>query len=196
MRLFFDIDGVLLNFESTFTAFLNKTYGSGLPADYQTETWLFEEVLGPGGFPRAWAGFLASPEVGRMPPLIEPERFNALARGRPVHLVTHFPVEFRHKRETNLGELGFGFDSLHYCGLASGVAGAPLSKAETIRGLLPPGERALFCDDHPENCVAVRELCPEVEVWLMSRRFNQDFHHPQVNRAEGWGCLIERLEER
>ena len=50
--------------------------------------------------------------------------------------------------------------------------------------LMEEGEAVLFVDDHPDNCLNVREAFPESEVWLMSRPFNHEFEHPKVTRAQ------------
>jgi hypothetical protein len=52
--------------------------------------------------------------------------------------------------------------------------------------LMEEGEAVLFVDDHPDNCLNVREAFPESEVWLMSRPFNHEFEHPKVTRAQTW----------
>jgi len=38
-RLFFDVDGVLLNFEHAFVNWLNEQYGLGIPPDYEASSW-------------------------------------------------------------------------------------------------------------------------------------------------------------
>ena len=45
MQLFFDIDGVLLNFERSFVGWMNDQYAMGLPADYEASDWDFTEVV-------------------------------------------------------------------------------------------------------------------------------------------------------
>lgn len=193
MQLFLDIDGVLLNFEHAFVRFLNGERGLGLPADYETPTWLFEDLFSPEEMHRCWLQFLDSDYAGRMPPLVEPQRFNALARGHEVHLLTNFPLPFMAKRERNLAALGLTYDTLHFCGLHQFDGQAPPSKAELVERLRVAEQPGLFMDDHPENCLDVLRHCPGVEVWLMTRRFNREFEHPRIARAHGWGPLFERL---
>jgi FMN phosphatase YigB (HAD superfamily) len=193
-RLFFDVDGVLLNFEHAFVVWLNELYGLGLPESYETPSWYFDDILSPEQCREAWTLFLESPAAGRMNPYLDAERFNALTAGRSVHLLTNFPEHQFHRRVENLALLGFRYASMHHCGFHAFKSRGVASKSATISRIMGPGERALFLDDHPDNCVDVVQNCERVEVWLMTRRFNREFAHPAVRRARDWGCVIERLE--
>src|SRR3989304_6291358 len=115
-RLFFDVDGVLLNFEHAFVAWLNVHYRLRPPGDYQTPTWYFDDILPGAQGKEAWTAFLESPDAGRMKPYLEAARFNALTAGRPVHLLTNFPENHFDKRMENLALLGFRYASMHHCG--------------------------------------------------------------------------------
>lgn len=193
MQLFFDIDGVLLNFEHAFVAWMNVEYGMGLPSDYEAEDWDFTEVLDSDELDRRWRRFLAVPEAAHMQPLIAPERFNALAQGHEVHLVTAFPLPHMEQRVQNLSNLGFVYQSLNHCGFLVFDDHTPKTKAQIISELRRHPESALFVDDHPDNCMDVVQNCRDVEVWLMSRRFNRNFEHPDVKRAKDWDHLLRRL---
>lgn len=195
MQLFLDIDGVLLNFEHAFVRWLNDAYGMGLPGDYETRSWFFDDLMSREQLWERWDAFLESDYCARMLPLVEPERFNALAGLHEVHLLTNFPSAFMAKREENLAEVGLVYQSLHHGGLHSHGEVPPPTKAELVNRLRKDGGPALFVDDHPDNCLDVLKNCSGVEVWLMSRRFNRDFHHPGLPRADGWEALFERLEQ-
>lgn len=195
MRLFFDVDGVLLNFERGFVQWLNVNFGKNLPEDYEASSWYFDDVLTEEQCREAWHVFLGSEDAGRLQPYLEPARFNALTGERAVHLLTNFPDLHMETRVENLAALGFRYESLHHCGFSTfDPAGTP-SKSQIVSNLLQPGERGLFVDDHPRNCLDVAENCPGVEVWLMSRKFNRDFDHPEIRRAAGWPPIVERLEQ-
>lgn len=194
MQLFFDIDGVLLNFEQTFVRWLNHQHDLGLPDHYEAESWDFEEVLDRETLHASWLSFLESKEAGLLPPLVDPERFNDLVRHHRVHLVTNFPQPHMDKRLNNLARHGFVFETLHYCGLHPYKELRPQTKAQVIETLRTSREPGLFVDDHPENCLDVHRHCPDIEVWLMSRRFNRDFAHPEIQRAKDWPCLFDRLD--
>ncbi len=194
MQLFFDIDGVLLNFEQAFVRFLNRVYGMGLPERYETRTWFFEDLMTREEIHERWQAFMDAEDSARMAPLVAPERFNDLARSHGVHLLTNFPEPYRGKREQNLAALGFGYHTLDFCGLHPYNGAVPPSKAEVVERLRVRGEAGMFVDDHPENCLDVLSNCGGVEVWVMSRQFNREFDHPQVRRAENWQCLFDRLE--
>jgi hypothetical protein len=194
MQLFLDIDGVLLNFERSFVRWLNAEHEMGLPEDFEPTNWDFTEVLDAQELDRRWRRYLASPESGRMAPLIEPERFNTLAASHSVHLVTNFPLPHWEKRISNLAELGIRYDTLNHCGLMAFDHNPPRSKGQVVRELRAAPHGALFLDDHPENCLDVLRQNPDVEVWLMTRKFNRAFSHPGVRRAESWDSLMRRLE--
>ena len=194
MQLFFDIDGVLLNFEHAFVAWLNQDQGLSLPANYEAEHWDFLEVMDKATLDRSWHRFLESDAVANLPPLVDPQGFNALAHHHEVHLLTNFPAPHMHKRLRNLEQHGFKYDSLEYCGLHSYKSHKPRSKAAVIADLHDSTQPALFVDDHPDNCLDVHHNCPGVEVWVMSRKFNRAFSHPSIPRAQGWNCLFARLD--
>jgi len=193
MQLFVDIDGVLLNFERAFVGFLNRAYGMGLPERYETPNWFFEDLLTREQMYERWQAFLDSEDSGKMEPLVAPERFNVLATGCSVYLLTNFPLPYMEKRERNLAALGIAYQSIHFCGLHPYKDTVPPSKADIVGRLSRPGTAALFIDDHPENCMDVLDNCGHVEVWVMSRHFNKDFSHPRVRRAKGWQCVFDRL---
>ena len=195
MQLFVDIDGVVLDFERSFVAWLNAEYGMGLPEDYQANNWDFTEILDAAELDRRWRLYLASPQAGRMAPLIDPPRFNTLADAHDVHLVTNFPLPHWEKRVRNLEDLGLRYASINHCGfLIFDETHKPRSKSQIVQELRSEDHQALFIDDHPENCLDVLRNCPDVEVWLMTRRFNRDFAHPDVRRAKDWDHLLQRVE--
>jgi FMN phosphatase YigB (HAD superfamily) len=193
MQLFLDIDGVLLNFEHAFVRWLNDRFRLGLPADYEAASWDFEEVLTPEMLRDGWHDFLDSQIAAELPPLVEPERFNRLGAAHSLHLLTNFPQPHMEKRLANLQAHGFAYHTLHYCGLHAYKELRPLTKAQVIQSLRDARGEGLFVDDHPDNCVDVQRNCPDVEVWLMSRRFNRDFAHPAIRRARGWEDLFARI---
>jgi hypothetical protein len=193
MQLFLDIDGVVLDFERSFVAWLNAEYGMGLPLGYQANRWDFTEILDAAELDRRWRLYLAAPEAGRMAPLIEPARFNALADAHDVHLVTNFPLPHWDKRVRNLADLGLRYGSISHCGFLVFDGQTPKSKSQVVRERRAQSAPALFLDDHPDNCLDVARNCPDVEVWLMTRRFNRDFEHPEVRRAEDWDRVLRRV---
>jgi len=194
MQLFLDIDGVLLNFEHSFVAWLNQDQGLQLPPNYEPAQWDFLEVLEKKALEESWLRFLDSEQVGHMPSLVDPAGFNTLAERYEVHLLTNFPALHMEKRLGNLKRHGFRYDSLNYCGLHSFKDHRPRSKSAVVSELFRGGNAALFVDDHPDNCLDVHTHCPGVEVWVMSRRFNREFSHPGISRAQDWGCLFTRLD--
>lgn len=195
MQFFLDIDGVLLNFEHAFTRWLNDRLGFQLPEDYQTPSWNFDNLLSRDQIKEAWQSFLESDYCAQMPSLVDMDRFNALAREHAIHLLTNFPERHSEKRARNLEGLGFSYASLHYCGLYGYEGEKPRTKSELITELRNDDPDSIFIDDHPENCLDVLNNCKSVEVWVMSRRFNREFEHPRIRRANDWECLFNRVTE-
>ncbi len=160
---------------------------------YEAESWDFEECLDKEAVLESWHRFLESRAAGEMRPLVAPQAFNRVAAEHTVHLVTNFPQPHMPKRLANLDAVGFAYETLHYCGLHGYRDLRPMTKAQVIQSLRDARGEGLFVDDHPDNCLDVHTHCPDVEVWLMSRRFNRAFAHPRIQRARDWGCLFERL---
>lgn len=195
MQFFLDVDGVLLNFEKSFARWLNHHYGFQLPDNYQTESWTFDDLLPQEQIKEAWRNYLESKYCATMDSLVDLERFNSLANIHDVHLVTNFPSQHADKRTQNLEHLGFAYNTLNFCGLYGYRGEKPRTKSQIITELRNHDQQALFIDDHPDNCLDVLENCKNVEVWVMSRRFNREFDHPHIRRAQDWGCLFERVAE-
>ncbi|MDH4224351.1 MAG: hypothetical protein OEW12_01735 [Deltaproteobacteria bacterium] len=193
MKLFVDIDGVLLNFEHAFVRYLNRNHLLKLPEDYETDTFEFDKVLGPNKLEEAWGAFLAAEDAGMLKPYVDPSRFNQMTRPYTIHLLTNFPRAQMEKRIRNLTDHGFQYDTLDHCGFHVFEGQVPKSKGEMVKSLREGNEWALFVDDHPDNCLDVHRHCPDVDVWVMTRRFNQDFSHPRVRRAKDWECLFDHL---
>ncbi|MEE2600487.1 MAG: hypothetical protein VYD83_08640, partial [SAR324 cluster bacterium] len=69
------------------------------------------------------------------------------------------------------------------------------TKAEIIQELYQEGRKIMFVDDHPDNCLNVRQTFPKAEIWLMSRPFNDDFIHPEIRRARNWTEILEHTRK-
>ena len=186
VRFFFDVDGVLLDFESQYLQVLRDHFRLQIPDGYQPTSWLFSDLLNPEQMQEGWEHFIASAHFGTMEPLIEPSRFNEVYGAHPVHFITNIPLPYLEVRRQNLMNLGFHFESIHCGGMVSFDHQPPKTKGHVIRELTQEKESVFFLDDHPDNCVNVHELIPESMVWLMSRSFNQEFDHPQIRRASHW----------
>jgi phosphoglycolate phosphatase-like HAD superfamily hydrolase len=185
-RCVFDVDGVLLDFESTYIRALTEYFQLEIPDDYEPQSWFFSELLTEEQMKEGWQFFLQSDYFAQMPPLVDPEGFNQLVGAYPVHCVTNIPPECLDRRRENLRNVGFRVDSSH-CGGFIEYAGHPRqTKAEVVQELMEPAESLVFIDDHPDNCLNILEYFPDAEIWLMSRPFNREFHDARILRAKTW----------
>lgn len=194
-RFFFDIDGVILDFESSYVAALKDYFNLEVPEDYQSPSWYFSDLLTEDQMMEGWQYFINSDHLTRLPPLIPPTQFNHFFGAYPVHFITNIPSHCGSKREANLKSIGFNWQSIHYGGLVSHDGDPPLTKADIMKTLVEAGETILFVDDHPDNCLNVFEAFPEAHIWLMSRAFNQDFQHPMIRRAYQWEDILNFTKE-
>ena len=190
---FFDVDGVLLDFEGGFTKSVKKYFKLDVEDDFVSESFWFSDLLTKEQVMEGWDYFLHSPEFQKLEPIVDPMKFNKAFGAYPVHFITNIPPDCLERRETNLRNVGFKFDSAR-CGGFINYDGHPAkTKADIIKELNHDGERAVFfVDDHPDNCLNVRESFPEAEIWLMSRPFNDNFMHPKIRRARNWSEVFEQ----
>jgi FMN phosphatase YigB (HAD superfamily) len=193
MRCFFDVDGVMLDFESSYLRAIREYFQLEIPYDYQTSSWDFSEVLTEQQQMEGWEYFINSDYFRQLEGLIAAEQFNAVFGAYPVHFVTNIPPTYLEARRENLRNLGYDFESLHSGGFLSFDEQPPRTKSMVIADMIIPQEKVLFVDDHPKNCVDVQDRFPEADVWLMSRPFNRDFSHPTIQRAEHWDQIVAAL---
>jgi hypothetical protein len=195
LRCFFDVDGVVLDFESSFIKVVSNYFQLDVPDDYQPENWFFSDLLNLEQVQEGWEYFLKSPDFENMSPLVNPQQFNSIFGAYPVHFITNIPPDCLDRRQRNLEKVGYHFISVHCAGFVEYDGHPPQTKAMVIENLLEDDEHFLFVDDHPDNCVNVHENFPDAEVWLMSRPHNQEFSHPVIRRALHWDNIFYHPRE-
>jgi uncharacterized HAD superfamily protein len=191
IRFFFDVDGVLLDFETSYINVLKDYFHVEVPEEYQSTCWYLSDLFTDEQRVEGWDYFIGSEHFGKLNALIDPSQFNAVFGEYSVHLVTNIPPQYQEVRQKNLEEAGFHYESLHCGGLIAFDDQPTKKKDAIIRQLLREGESLFFMDDHPDNCVNVIEAFPEASVWLMSRPFNKTFEHPGIQRASHWDEVFE-----
>ncbi len=194
-RFFFDVDGVLLDFEGTYIPYIKNYFQLKIPDDYQPNCWFFSDLLTHEQLMEGWDAFIESEEFGQLAPLVEPELFNSVFGAYPVHFITNIPPDYIGKRKQNLHSAGFQWDSLHSGGFVSFDDNPPVLKADIIQQLAKDGEILVFIDDHPDNCVNVFEHFSHAHVWLKSRPFNLEFTHPTIRRVDTWDEIMKFSHE-
>ena len=188
---FFDVDGVLLDFEGGFIKAVKDYFQLDVGNDFVSKSFWFSDLLTKDQVMEGWDYFLYSSEFEELQPMVDPELFNAAFGAYPVHFITNIPLDCLERREKNLRSAGFKFDSAHCAGFIDYDGYSAQTKAEVIKELHQAEKTVLFVDDHPDNCLNVRESFPEAEIWLMTRPFNYDFKHPEIRRARNWTEVIE-----
>ena len=188
---FFDVDGVLLDFEGGFTKTVKDYFKLDVADDFVSKSFWFSDLLTKEQVMEGWDYFLQSSEFEELEPIVDPEQFNAAFGAYPVHFITNIPLDCLERRKKNLRNAGFKFDSVHCAGFIDYDGYSTQTKAEVIKELHQEEKTVMFVDDHPDNCLNVRESFPEAEIWLMSRPFNDDFKHPEIRRARNWTEVLE-----
>ena len=188
---FFDVDGVVLDFDRGFTRTMKEFFKLDIDDDYVPESFWFSDLLTKEQVVEGWDYFIKSDEFERLKPLVNHEQFNAKFGAYPVHFITNIPPDCLERRVKNLQNAGFKFKSAHCGGFINYEGKKSNTKAEVIRELLQENDSVIFVDDHPDNCTNVLESFPDAEIWLMSRPFNADFKHQGIRRANDWSEILE-----
>ena len=188
---FFDVDGVMLDFDSGFTRTMKEYFKLDIDDNYVPESFWFSDMLTKEQVVEGWDYFIKSNEFERLKPIVDPKHFNAKFGAYPVHFITNIPPDCLERRVKNLRNAGFKFKSAHCGGFINYEGKKSNTKAEVIQELLQENDSVIFVDDHPDNCKNVLESFPDAEIWLMSRPFNADFKHQRIRRANDWSEILE-----
>lgn len=185
MEFFLDVDGVILDFETSFMDMIRENYLPELPKGYYPESWEMSELKGVD-IEKAWETFVHSDRMQTLNLLCERDSFNFLADKFPVHLVSNIPREFIEKRKQNLHLHGLRYCELHLAGHENfGELNYP-TKAQKISRIRAHGKRMIFLDDNPSNCKEIKEFFPDSEVYLMNRPHNINAKGDIWTRVANW----------
>ncbi len=193
MQLFFDIDGVLLDFEKGFMEYIRTHYHPELPMGFRPKTWEMDGEFADVDIDEAWEGFTTSIEFQRLEALGDVKLFNELFNLHEVHLVTNLTYRLQDSRAKNLDWLGIKYHSLNLGGHHTfEIEGYPL-KSAVMLPLVDESKQMVFVDDHPKNCEDVSANFPDAKVYLMSRPHNLGYNSPW-ERVESIDLLIGLLD--
>jgi len=193
MEFFLDVDGVVLDFESSLVDFVRDNYLPDLPADYVPKSWEMVDEFGSLDIVEVWNRFLDSERFSRLDLLIDAGSFNQLSSRYPVYLVTNLPPSQFENREKNLALHGLNYRGMILAGHFSfNIDGYP-TKAEAIGRLREQEERIIFLDDHPQNCRDVKAAFRQSEVFLMSRPHNLETLDEDWIRVEDWDGFLRQV---
>ena len=133
---FFDVDGVLLDFERGFTKTVIDYFKLEVAEDFVSKSFWFGDLLSKEQVMEGWDYFLHSTEFEELEPMVDPEQFNAAFGAYPVHFITNIPLDCLERREKNLRNAGFKFDSAHCAGFIDYDGYSTQTKADVIQELL------------------------------------------------------------
>ncbi|WP_027160362.1 hypothetical protein [Methylobacter luteus] len=135
MKIFLDIDGVILDLESSFYSFveinLKKKINKGTEDEW---SWV-------------WNNFLMSNFCEQLEPLIDVSLIRHLGISHEIILITGFPSEFCQKRIRNLKQIGLYYNDIHFVDSAW-----IFSKCNLIEKLINYSEIFIFVDDNFQIC--------------------------------------------
>lgn len=193
MEFFFDVDGVILDFETAFVDFVRDHYLPDLPIGYVPKSWEMTTEFESLDIVEVWRRFVDSEGFTRLDLLIDAGSFNRISEKYPVYLVTNLPMSQYENRKKNME-----FHQLKYAGLSLaghfnfGDEQYP-TKSEAIARLHRNGEKLIFLDDHPQNCRDVKSAFKHGDVYLMSRPHNLNVEDEDWIRVENWDAFLEKV---
>ena len=194
IELFLDVDGVILDFESTFMDYIREVWLPDLPVGYIPQSWeLDDHALKSLDIEEVWEAFMASGRFNRLNMLADTESFNQLSKAYPVHLVTNLPEDQYDPRIDNLNFHGLKFESLNMGGHHSFDIPDYPSKSDVISKIRDQKRRPIFLDDHPENCKDVAAAIPEALVFMMERPHNLKTPDGPWTRVKDWPDFIAHI---
>jgi hypothetical protein len=186
IEFFLDIDGVILDFESSFVDFVREHYIQDLPKDYVLQSWEMSDEFKELDIELVWNRFVNSENFSRMDLLAERESFNNLSEHFPIHLVTNIPNAQYKSREINLKLHRLQYSGLHLAGHFNFGDETYPSKSQMIKQLHNPEAELVFLDDHPKNCQDIINHFPESLVYLMDRPHNKEIPDQSWIRVMNW----------
>lgn len=193
MELYLDVDGVILDFESSFIDFIRDEYINDLPLNYTLRSWEMAEEFRDLDIVEVWERFVENDRFTNLALLVDPESFNDLSRRHPVFFVTNIANAQYRARQVNLERHKLNYSGLYLAGHFNFGDETYPSKSEIIRKIHRPGERIVFLDDHPKNCEDIRDSIPKSDVFLMDRPHNREVPDQSWTRVSDFTDFITRL---
>jgi len=193
MEIYLDVDGVILDFESSMIDFIRDGYMPDLPQDYVLESWEMTDEFKTLDIQKVWEEFVNSSRFSQLELLANTDSFNRLSSRYPVFLITNVPGFLFDQRQKNLERYQLVYNEMHFAGhFDFGDKDYP-TKPVMIEKLHQKGKRIVFLDDHPKNCLNVKEHFPDSEVFLMSRPHNKTLEDQDWTRVKDWEDFINKI---
>lgn len=193
MEIYLDVDGVILDFESAFVDFVRAEYIPDLPPDFVLQKWEIGEEFKELDIEAVWNHFVSSDYFTRLGLLVDPLSFNRISGRFPVNLITNLPKDLFEPRARNLALHGLKYSGLYMAGhFDFGIDNYP-TKSQVIAQIHQPGEKIVFLDDHPKNCIDIKTNLPESHVYMMDRPHNKGQEDPKWTRVNCWNEFVEKI---
>ena len=193
LRLCFDVDGVVLDFDSSYAYEAKHYFGIEIPQG-NVPVYASENLTDQQRY-QIWESLVKSKRFEALETLVDIERFNHIFQGVSVNFITNIPESIKEARLRNLHHLGFEFESLHCAGLIKFPEDHTLNKSEMIKQLKSPKDHIVFLDDQIDNCLDMIESLPDAHIMLLSTPFNQDsLLQDGIERIENWDHFFERFQ--
>ncbi len=192
MDFFLDVDGVILDFETSFVNFVRDNYLPDLPIGYVPKSWEMTTEFETLDIVEVWRGFVDSESFTRLDLLIDAASFNRLSEKHPVYLITNLPMSQYDNRKKNLALRQLKYSGLSLAGHFNFGDERYPTKSEAIAKLHHNGERLIFLDDHPQNCRDVKSAFKDSDVFLMSRPHNLKIEDEDWIRVDSWDMFLEK----
>ena len=199
--LFLDVDGVLLDFETSFIDFFRSKHPGRIPQDYEWIHWNLEKDFPDVDIQALAMEHLQSESFGNMESLVtRHEYLETLFYVEHIHLVTNIPEFAIEKRAENLKNHGIRFTTLNKGGFYNfGEENYP-TKMDAIHTVIKEynyrldKDRFLFLDDSQHNCTDIKEEFPLFEVYLRSRKHNEGVpYDSRYKRVRDWNQFSSRI---
>lgn len=196
MEFFFDLDGVLLDFEKAYLQFIREEYQPDLAIDFEPSSWSMAVDFPNLNVQQIWEEFIHSERFSDIPRLIDSEIFNGKFKKQSVFFVTNIPHKHRQQRINNLKKAGFHYNQLFLGGHENFGDYSYPSKSKIINLNRNNKKQVIFLDDHPLNCKEVQKNVDNVSVFLMNRPHNIKESHEGLERVEDFDHFVESILQK
>lgn len=190
MRIWFDVDGVLANFEKNVAQVANSIWPGKVPPDFRPDTWSYDGVFTKDDWNRVWDDIKTIPNFWLRAAPIQ-ENVSALRTWLRPEQKQHEIFYITSRMPTG------GVDSksqtqlwLHKHGLYPEATVIAVNKPEEKKEIIRRYEIDLGIDDYAPTVGSLNEL-PEHHCYLLSQPWNQNTNQTRVNSLQEFLDLVD-----
>jgi uncharacterized HAD superfamily protein len=195
--LFLDVDGVLLDFHSSFCKYLLEVHNVSMSQDkvefyvhaygedVSKETKEQNEMMG------VYAdAFMKSEYFCKLEALIDERSYSQLLKKYTIFLVTNISEKLKKSRMSNLALRNIYYEDIFFAGEEKYDAPNYPSKHEVIQKKAGAASKMIFLDDLSLNCDLVKKEVSEAEVFLLDKPYNQNWLPAGCKRVKSWSEFV------